>query len=123
MKQAQSETTRHRRAGRWWASELVAVPTRRRNDKLFDPGRREIEPSRSWSLGQVFLSLLAALWFMATLPFRLIFWIVAWMGRVTALVLGFSLMVVGMALWAGPFFFIGIPLFLVGVVLTLRCLD
>ena len=30
----------------------------------------------------------------------------------TALVFGFSLMVVGMALWAGgPLFFIGIPLF------------
>ena len=37
--------------------------------------------------------------------------------------LGFSLMVVGMALWAGPLFFVGIPIFLVGLVLTLRCLD
>ena len=68
-------------------------------------------------------SLVTALWFMVTLPFRLVFWIIAWMGRLTAVVLGFSLMVVGMALWAGPLFFIGIPLFLVGLVLTLRCLD
>ena len=67
--------------------------------------------------------LFAALWFMVTLPFRLIFWVIAWMGRLTAVVLGFSLMVVGIALWAGPLFFVGIPLFLVGLVLTLRCLD
>jgi hypothetical protein len=67
--------------------------------------------------------MLAAVWFLVTLPFRLIFWLIAWAGRLTAVLLGFSLMVVGMALWAGPFFFIGIPLFLVGLVLTLRCLD
>jgi hypothetical protein len=67
--------------------------------------------------------LLASVWFIATLPFRLVFWTIAWMGRLTAVALGFSLMVVGIALWAGPFFLLGIPLFLVGLVLTLRCLD
>jgi uncharacterized membrane protein YtjA (UPF0391 family) len=69
------------------------------------------------------ITLIVALWFCVTLPFRLIFWIIAWMGRLTAAILGFSLMVVGIALWAGPLFFIGIPLFLVGLILTLRCLD
>ena len=69
------------------------------------------------------MTLVTAFWFTVTLPFRLIFWIIAWMGRLTAVVLGFSLMVVGIALWAGPLFFIGIPLFVVGLVLTLRCLD
>jgi hypothetical protein len=69
------------------------------------------------------VTLFAALWFVVSLPFRLIFWIIAWLGRLTAVVLGFTLMVVGMALWAGPLFFLGIPLFLVGLVLTLRCLD
>ena len=123
MKQAQSETTRYRTAGRWWAGEPVAFPTRRRTDRPFDPGTQAAEPSNSWSLGRVFVALLAVLWFIATLPFRLVFWIIAWMGRLTAVMLGFSLMVVGMALWAGPLFFIGIPLFLVGLVLTLRCLD
>ncbi len=123
MKQAQSETTRHRPAGHWWAGEPVAFPTRRRTDRPFDSHTRVIEPSSSWSLGQAFVALLAVLWFMATLPFRVVFWIIAWMGRLTAVVLGFSLMVVGMALWAGPLFFIGIPLFLVGLVLTLRCLN
>jgi hypothetical protein len=69
------------------------------------------------------VTLIAALWFMVSLPFRLVFWTIAWLGRLTAVVLGFALMVVGMALWAGPLFFVGIPLFLVGLVLTLRCLD
>jgi hypothetical protein len=123
MKQAQYETTRHRTAGRWWIGEPVALSTRRRTDRPFNPGTRASEASSSWSLGQVFVALLSVLWFIATLPFRLVYWIIAWMGRLTAVVLGFSLMVVGIALWAGPFFFIGIPLFLVGLVLTLRCLD
>jgi hypothetical protein len=74
-------------------------------------------------LGQLFVTLLAAFWSAVALPFRLTFWVIAWLGRLTAVTLGFSLMVVGIALWAGPFFFVGIPLFLVGLVLTLRCLD
>jgi hypothetical protein len=69
------------------------------------------------------LNLLGTLWYVVTLPFRLVFWTIAWVGRLTAILLGFSLMVVGMALWAGPLFFLGIPLFLVGLVMTLRCLD
>ena len=123
MKQAQSETTRYRPAGRWWAGEPVALPIQRRSERPFDSGALEVERSSSGSLVHVLVVLIAALWFMATLPFRLVFWLIAWMGRLTAVLLGFSLMVVGMALWAGPLFFIGIPLFLVGLVLTLRCLD
>jgi len=69
------------------------------------------------------LNLLRTFWYVVTLPFRLVFWTIAWVGRLTAIVVGFSLMVVGMALWAGPLFFLGIPIFLVGLVLTLRCLD
>jgi hypothetical protein len=123
MKQAQSETTRYRPTGHWWAGEPVALPIRRRPERPFDSGALEVERSSSGSLVHVLAVLLAAVWFMATLPFRLVFWLIAWMGRLTAVVLGFSLMVVGMALGAGPLFFIGIPLFLVGLVLTLRCLD
>jgi len=67
--------------------------------------------------------ILAALWFTVTLPLRLAFWIVAWLGRLSAVLLGFLLMVLGVALWAGPLFFIGIPLFVVGLLLTLRCLE
>jgi hypothetical protein len=83
----------------------------------------ELQQSSTWSFGQIFVGILAGVWFFITLPFRLIFWLIAWAGRLTVVLLGFSLMVVGMALWAGPLFFIGIPLFLVGLVLTLRCLD
>ena len=60
---------------------------------------------------------------MVTLPFRLVFWLIAWLGRLTGLAVGFSLMVVGMVFLAGPLFLIGIPLFLIGLVLTLRCLE
>jgi hypothetical protein len=75
------------------------------------------------SSAELFLALFTGLWFVLTLPFRLTFWSVAWLGRITAVASGFSMMVVGIALWAGPLFFIGIPMFLVGLVLTLRCLD
>src|SRR5258708_5228009 len=123
MKQAQSETTWSRPAGRWWSGKSTALHHQRRNDKPNDCGVRELEQSSAWSLGHAFVALLTTLWFVVALPFRLVFWVIAWLGRLTAVLLGFSLMVVGMALWAGPFFFIGIPLFVVGLVLTLRCLD
>ena len=53
----------------------------------------------------------------------LVLGLIAWLGRLTGVVVGFVLMVVGMALLAGPLFIIGIPLFIIGLVLTLRCLD
>ena len=67
--------------------------------------------------------LCGAAWFLATLPLRLAFWIIAWLGRLTGIAIGFSMMVAGMFFLAGPFFLIGIPLFLIGLVLTLRCLE
>lgn len=62
-------------------------------------------------------------WFLVTLPFRAIFLLIALLGRLAGVVLGFGLMVLGMALGAGPLFFIGIPLFLVGLYVMLRSLD
>lgn len=123
MKQAQSEIARFRTTGHWWSGETTAARNRRRTDRPASLSIEEPEQTRSGLLGQMFTALLAMLWFVVTLPFRLVFWAIAWLGRLTAVVLGFLLMVVGMALWAGPLFFIGIPLFLVGLVLTLRCLD
>jgi hypothetical protein len=61
--------------------------------------------------------------FVFTLPFRLLFWAIAVLGRLTGMIVGFALMVVGAALWASPLFFFGIPLFLLGLVFTLRCLE
>ena len=77
----------------------------------------------SWAWAEICLHLLGTLWYLVTLPFRLVFWTIAWVGRLAAILVGFSLMVVGMALWAGPLFFLGIPMFQVGLVMTLRCLD
>ena len=64
-----------------------------------------------------------ALWAVVTLPFRVLFKLVELFGRVTSFVLGFVLMVVGVALGAGPLFLIGIPVFVVGLLVTMRALD
>ncbi len=81
------------------------------------------EPTAAWSWGRALLALIAGTWFVATLPIRLAFWLMAWLGRLAGIAVGFSLMVAGMFFLAGPLFLIGIPLFLVGIVLTLRCLE
>jgi hypothetical protein len=60
---------------------------------------------------------------MFTVPFRLVFRTIAWVGRLTAVLLGFCIMVIGIALWASSLFFLGIPIFLIGLALTLKCLD
>lgn len=67
--------------------------------------------------------LFSAAWWILTLPFRLVFGVLSLAGRMAGVAAGFSLMVVGMALGAGPFYLIGVPLFLIGLLLTLRCLG
>jgi hypothetical protein len=57
------------------------------------------------------------------LPFRLVGWTVAVIGRALGLVVGFGLMVVGVALLAGSLMVLGIPVFLVGLLLTMRALG
>ncbi len=64
-----------------------------------------------------------AIWAVITLPFRLLGWGVELLGRLAGLVVGFGLMVVGVALLAGAYYVIGIPVFLVGLVLMLRALG
>ena len=64
-----------------------------------------------------------SLWWVVTLPFRLLMGVAALFGRLTALVLGFGLMVVGVALWAGPAPVVGVPVFVVGLLLLLKALD
>ena len=128
MKQAQSETARYDRSfGRRGACNGNGYPDAARRRWPADwppgPGFAHAPQRRSWSWGSVILGLLGAVWFVIALPFRLVFWVFAWLGRLMGIVFGFLLMVVGMALWAGPFFIIGIPLFLIGLVLTLRCLE
>ena len=67
--------------------------------------------------------MLGALWSIITLPFRLIAWVVEWVGRMTGVVLGFALMVGGVALCSGAFLPLGVPLFIIGLLLTLRSLG
>jgi len=85
-----------------------------------------VRSQSSWiilPLGRLTVGIIAAIWYLITLPFRLLIGIIGIMGRLVGLILGFSLMVVGMALWAGPLFILGIPLFIVGLLLTLRSLG
>jgi hypothetical protein len=125
MKQVQSIPTSrgYAPAGPWWAfGSAVPRPMawRRRpaRDAAASPGT-----GPAWSGLRAAMVVLAAVWFVVTLPIRLVFGILALLGRLAGIAVGFLLMVVGMFFLAGPFFLIGIPLFLVGIVLTLRCLD
>lgn len=64
-----------------------------------------------------------AVWWILTLPFRLVFGALSLAGRLAGLAIGFALMVLGAALSAGPLYLLGAPIFLVGLVLTLRSLG
>lgn len=70
-------------------------------------------------LGQAF----RGLWSLITLPFRIVVGTIVVVSRLTGLILGFSLMVVGVALCADPFLIFGIPIFLLGLYMTLRNLS
>jgi hypothetical protein len=125
MKQVQSGTSRPYLARRWWtigsgSPRPMALGRRRSSSSALLDGAI---PTAAWSLGRAVLALLAGAWSVATLPIRLTFWLMAWLGRLTGIAVGFTLMVTGMFFLAGPLFLIGIPLFLIGLVLTLRCLD
>ena len=70
-------------------------------------------------MGTVF----GTLWSVVLFPFRLLIGAVELFGRLVALVLGFILMVLGVAVCAGPLIIVGIPLFVVGLIITMRALD
>jgi hypothetical protein len=123
MKQAQSRTSRHATPGGDWPRGGGALRGWRSVDEPHGIKVRGLERPGAVSWVEVCLSVLGTVWTLVTLPLRLIFWTIAWVGRLAAILLGFSLMVVGIALWAGPLFFLGIPLFLVGLVLTLKSLG
>jgi hypothetical protein len=123
MKQTQSETARYYSQSRMQLRDPATTRTQPRTDR---PPAREIkvvDGSGSWFWAEMCLGLAGALWSLVTAPFRLVFWAIAWVGRLTAILLGICLMVVGIALWAGSLFFLGIPMFLIGLVLTLKCLN
>ena len=66
--------------------------------------------------------MLDAIWFVVTLPFRLIGWIFGMMGRLVGATLGFALMVGGAFLLCTPIWFVGLPVFVFAMLLTLRSL-
>ncbi len=123
MKQAHSVRPRYRRTTYPYGQEAFHSAVQQRRECEAVDLRAQGGISLGNVVGRIVAGAFATVWFIVTLPFRFIFWMIAWLGRITALVLGFMLMVLGMALWAGPFFFLGIPLFLIGLVITLRCLD
>jgi hypothetical protein len=67
--------------------------------------------------------MLGALWSVLTLPFRLVGGVVALCGRLVGVIGGFALMVVGVAFCSGSLYPLGLPLFVIGLILTLRCLG
>ncbi|QEH31628.1 hypothetical protein OJF2_00930 [Aquisphaera giovannonii] len=62
-------------------------------------------------------------WFVVTLPIRLVLLVINLVGRLTGIAVGFGMMVVGMALCISPFFIVGVPVFVIGLLLTMRCLG
>jgi hypothetical protein len=127
MKQAQSGTTQAGRGSpapdHWWTHGRAATRIHKAVAPRFDPDFDGMGPAPSWTWGGAIVGLVRAVWFVMALPFRLLFLTIALLGRITGLVVGFLLMVVGTALLPGPLFLIGIPLLVVGLVLTLRCLE
>jgi hypothetical protein len=67
--------------------------------------------------------MLGVIWSILTLPIRLLGWTVDFLSRLTGLGIGFALMVLGVALGAGPSMVLGIPVFVIGLLLTLRSLG
>src|SRR5262249_54790342 len=123
MKQAQSGTTSPVLAGRWWAVGSGSPRPMGRRRRRPSAGLEALPSTTARSLGRAGLAPPAAAWVGPAPPFRLVFWVMAVLGRLAGIATGFTLMVAGMFFLAGPFFLIGIPLFLIGLVLTLRCLE
>jgi hypothetical protein len=67
--------------------------------------------------------MLGTLWTLVTLPIRLVVWVLDFLGRATGLVVGFALMVLGVAVVAGPSLILGLPIFVIGLILTLKSLG
>jgi hypothetical protein len=62
-------------------------------------------------------------WFILFLPIRFVALVLGFVGRLAGVILGFGLIVLGMALCTGPLFIFGIPVLIIGLLLLLRCLH
>ncbi len=63
------------------------------------------------------------IWSILTLPLRILGWTADLLSRLTGLGIGFALMVLGVAVGAGPSLALGVPIFVLGLLLTLRSLG
>ena len=63
------------------------------------------------------------IWSVVTLPIRLLSWSAGFASRLFGLVVGFALMVLGVAISAGPSVALGAPIFIIGLLLTMRSLG
>ena len=100
-------------------------------DPWIEPPARPYRPDRAetrrWIgvpqvIGGVEL-VLGAAWALVTLPFRLVFGLFGLLGRLAALITGFSIMVLGAALLPSPIPLLGLILFAIGLLLSLRSLG
>ena len=64
--------------------------------------------------------MLGLIWNIVTLPVRLLVGALDLLGRATVMGFGFALMVLGVAIGAGPSIVLGVPIFVVGLILTLK---
>lgn len=67
--------------------------------------------------------MLSAVWFVLTLPIRIVAWVVVTLGRIAAVGVGFILMVIGVALGASALYIFAIPLFVIGLLLTIKAMN
>lgn len=67
--------------------------------------------------------MLGAIWSILTFPFRLIAGVVAFCGRALGVGLGFVLMVVGVAFCSGAIYLLGVPVFILGLLMMMKSLD
>jgi hypothetical protein len=122
VQQTESETTRHASIGRSWYLGTEVPRAGGYLAKPFDPAAAQ-STSNAGLWRSIPVAALSTLLFVVTLPFRVVFWTIAWLGRIAVSALGFVFMVLGIVLWAGTSWFLGILLFLVGLVLLLRSLH
>jgi hypothetical protein len=122
MRQAQFDIAQYYVPRRVRASDLAQSTVRRQTDCPLVLEKGVTQGLNSWLWTQRYLDL-PMLWYAFTWPFRLLFWTVAWIGRLSASGLGYCLMVIGIAVWTGPFVCLGALMFLLGLIVMLKCLG
>lgn len=62
------------------------------------------------------------IWFVMTLPFRLVFGVIGAVGRMVGMALGMAILATGGAMWAAQLPHFAVPVMVVGGLLTLKSL-